>query len=108
MTHTPKAGLSAKPENKAFSLRAIARNLDMARDTVGKYIKVERPATKNLSALGVLEDRWAMLVEECEELDGVDSESQLRTVPWARPVLGFNRSQPHGSKQGVQRVERAG
>ncbi len=35
---------------QGFSLRAISRNLGMARDTVGKYLKAESPPTKKLSA----------------------------------------------------------
>ena len=35
---------------QGLSLRAIATNLGMARDTVGKYLKAESPPTKNLSA----------------------------------------------------------
>lgn len=33
-----------------FSLRAMARNLGMAKNTVGKYLKAEGPPTKKLSA----------------------------------------------------------
>ena len=36
--------------NQGLSLRAIARELGIARDTVGKYLKAERPRTKLLSA----------------------------------------------------------
>ena len=36
--------------NQGLSLRAIARELGIARDTVGKYLKAERPPTKLLSA----------------------------------------------------------
>ena len=35
---------------QGFSLRAIARNLGMARETVGKYLKADSPPTKKLSA----------------------------------------------------------
>ena len=35
---------------QGLSLRAIATNLGMARDTVGKYLKAESPPTKKLSA----------------------------------------------------------
>ena len=35
---------------QGLSLRAIAKNLGMARDTVGKYLKAESPPTKKLSA----------------------------------------------------------
>ena len=35
---------------QGLSLRAIARKLGMARDTVGKYAKAESPPTKKLSA----------------------------------------------------------
>ena len=35
---------------QGFSLRAIARNLDMAKNTMGKYLKAEGPPTKKLSA----------------------------------------------------------
>ena len=35
---------------QGISLRAISRNLGMARDTVGKYLKAESPPTKKLSA----------------------------------------------------------
>ena len=35
---------------QGLSLRAISRNLGMARDTVGKYLKAESPPTKKLSA----------------------------------------------------------
>ena len=37
-------------KEQGFSLRAISRNLGMARDTVGKYLKAESPPTKKLSA----------------------------------------------------------
>ena len=37
-------------KEQGLSLRAISRNLGMARDTVGKYLKAERPPTKKLSA----------------------------------------------------------
>ena len=33
-----------------MSLRAIARKLGMARDTLGKYLKADSPPTKKLSA----------------------------------------------------------
>ena len=36
--------------NQGLSLRAIARELGIARDTVGKYLKAESPSTKLLSA----------------------------------------------------------
>jgi transposase len=47
--------------------------------------------------LGALDLIWAELVEECEELGGVDFEWQRRPmVRWARPILGEpNRPQPH-------------
>ena len=35
---------------QGLSLRTIARELGMARDTVGKYAKAENPPTKKLSA----------------------------------------------------------
>ena len=35
---------------QGLSLRTIAKELGMARDTVGKYIKAESPLTKLLSA----------------------------------------------------------
>ena len=35
---------------QGLSLRAISRNLGMARDTMGKYLKAESPPTKKLSA----------------------------------------------------------
>ena len=35
---------------QGFSLRAVARNLGMARDTVGKYLKADSPPAKKLSA----------------------------------------------------------
>ena len=35
---------------QGLSLRAIAKNLGMARDTVGKYLKAQSPPTKKLSA----------------------------------------------------------
>ena len=37
-------------KEQGLSLRAISRNLGMARDTVGKYLKAESPPTKKLSA----------------------------------------------------------
>ena len=37
-------------KNRGLSLRAIARELDMARDTVGKCLKAASPPTKKLSA----------------------------------------------------------
>ena len=37
-------------KEQGLSLRAISRNLGMARDTVGKYLKAESPPTKQLSA----------------------------------------------------------
>ena len=39
-----------KARKQGLSLRAIAKNLGMARDTVGKYLKAESPPTKKLSA----------------------------------------------------------
>ncbi len=39
-----------RAREQGLSLRAISRNLGMARDTVGKYLKAERPPTKQLSA----------------------------------------------------------
>ena len=36
--------------NQGLSLRAIARELGISRDTVGKYLKAESPPTKLLSA----------------------------------------------------------
>src|SRR3954463_10620239 len=39
--------------------------------------------------LGALDLIWESLIEECEELGGVDFESgRSRTARWARPVLG--------------------
>ena len=35
---------------QGLSLRAISRNLGMARDTVGKYLKADSPPTKKFSA----------------------------------------------------------
>ena len=45
----PLGGCTAGQE-QGLSLRAIATNLGMARDTVGKYLKAESPPTKKLSA----------------------------------------------------------
>ena len=39
-----------KARRQGLSLRAIARELGMVRDTVGKYIKAESPPTKLLGA----------------------------------------------------------
>ena len=39
-----------KARKQGLSLRAIAKKLGMARDTVGKYLKTESPPTKKLSA----------------------------------------------------------
>ena len=39
-----------KGKKQGLSLRAIARKLGMARDTVGKYLKADSPPTKLLSA----------------------------------------------------------
>ena len=53
---TPKSTQQARWEavqlakEQGLSLRAISRNLGMARDTVGKYLKAESPPTKKLSA----------------------------------------------------------
>ena len=50
---TPTATQQARWEavqQAGLSLRAIAKNLGMARDTVGKYLKAESPPTKKLSA----------------------------------------------------------
>ena len=53
---TPTATQQARWEavqqakEQGFSLRAIARNLGMARETVGKYLKADSPPTKKLSA----------------------------------------------------------
>ena len=53
---TPTATQQARWEavqqarEQGLSLRAIAKNLGMARDTVGKYLKAESPPTKKLSA----------------------------------------------------------
>ena len=41
---------SANQWEQGLSLRATSRNLGMARDTVGKYLKAENPPTKKLSA----------------------------------------------------------
>ena len=52
---TPTATQQARWEavqqgrEQGLSLRAIAKNLGMARDTVGKYLKAESPPTKKLS-----------------------------------------------------------
>ena len=43
-------GGGAAARGQGFSLRAIARKLGMARDTVGKYAKAESPPTKKFSA----------------------------------------------------------
>ncbi len=53
---TPTATQQARWEavqqarQQGMSLRAIAKNLGMARDTLGKYLKAESPPTKRLSA----------------------------------------------------------
>ena len=51
-TETQQARWEAvqQAREQGLSLRAIARKLGMARDTVGKYAKAESPPTKKLSA----------------------------------------------------------
>ena len=51
-TETQQARWEAvqQAREQGFSLRAIARNLAMARETVGKYLKADSPPTKKLSA----------------------------------------------------------
>ena len=51
-TQTQQARWEAvqQAREQGLSLRAIARKLGMARDTVGKYAKAESPPTKELSA----------------------------------------------------------
>ena len=51
-TETQQARWEAvqQAREQGLSLRAIARKLGMARDTVGKYAKAESPPTKHLSA----------------------------------------------------------
>ena len=56
LTRTPTSTQQARWEavqqarKQGLSLRAIARELGIARDTVGKYLKAESPPTKLLSA----------------------------------------------------------
>ncbi len=56
MQRTPTATQQArweavqKARKQGLSLRAIARELGMSRDTVGKYLKADCPPTKLLSA----------------------------------------------------------
>ena len=50
--------------------------------------------------LGVLERVWAALVDECEELGGVDWEWQAADGAMSKARLGGpRRPQPHGSRQ---------
>ena len=59
--------------------------------------------------LGVLERIWAMLIEECEELGGVDWEWQSADCAMSKARFGgFSRPQPHGSGQDGQQAERPG
>ena len=59
--------------------------------------------------LGVLERVWGVLVEECDELGGVEWEWQSADYAMDKARLGgFNRSQPHGPGQGRQQAERPG
>ena len=59
--------------------------------------------------LDVLERIWAVLVEESEELGGVDWEWQAAdcAMGWAR-FGGFSRPQSHGPGQGRQQAKRNG
>ena len=56
LVRTPTAAQRARwqavhqAKSQGLSLRAIARELGMSRDTVGKYIKADSPPTKLLSA----------------------------------------------------------
>ena len=59
--------------------------------------------------LRVLERIWGVLLEECEELGGVQWEWQAPIAPWATRVLGgLSWPQPHGPGQGRQQEERPG
>ena len=51
-TETQQARWEAvqQAREQGLSLRAIAQNLAMARETVGKYLKADSPPTKKLSA----------------------------------------------------------
>src|SRR5215218_5158823 len=54
--------------------------------------------------LGVLGRAWAALVEECEDLGGVNFEWQVADVAMARPVLGGPR-RPQPYRPGQERGE---
>jgi transposase len=56
--------------------------------------------------LGVLDLILERLIEECEDLGGVDFEWQaLRTARWARPVLGGPPRRRQSYRQGQKRSE---
>ena len=60
-------------------------------------------------ALGVLERIWATLVDECEELGGVEWEWQAADCAMGKASFGgCSRPQPHGPGQGWQQGERLG
>ena len=59
--------------------------------------------------LGVLERIWAVLVEACEELGGVEWEWQSADCAMGKARFGgLNRPQPHGSRQGRQQAKHPG
>ncbi len=56
--------------------------------------------------LGVLERIWSMLIEECEELGGVEWQWQAADCALGKARLGgCNRPQPHGPGQGGQQAQ---
>ena len=60
--------------------------------------------------LGVLEGIWAVLVEECDELSGVDWEWQAADCAMGKvPVLGARSGpQPHRPRQGREQTKHPG